>query len=98
LAWLLIFSNLAWGLYSFSDKGGVNEEVTIYRLDGFGAKWSVKDYSIVVTPNEILRGHAELIYQGNPQEVGESNYYAIRICQLPTAYAYAKRRELVTIR
>ena len=77
---LLILSNVLWGYFYFAKEGEKeSKQISIYSLNGIGDKWDVKNYKIVVTPNTIVRGTAELIYKGDPEEVREGNYYEIKV-------------------
>ena len=75
---ILIVSNIFWSYFYFTaETPSHNNKVQIYNLEGNGESWKIKNYKIIVTPDKILRGNAELIYMGSPENIKESNYFDI---------------------
>ncbi len=81
LIFFLFISNITWGYFYFTaetkETPNNNNGVQIYTLEGSGDDWKATNYKIIVTPDKIQRGHAKLIYLGNPKDIEESNYYNV---------------------
>ncbi len=80
LIFILLISNITWSYFYFTADTPRNYNgIQIYNLEGSGKNWDVKNYKIVVTPDKILRGYAELIYIGDPKNIKDINFYEITI-------------------
>ncbi|WP_157259494.1 hypothetical protein [Paenibacillus sp. OSY-SE] len=81
LAVIFLLTNVGWGiLYAYQQgQQGVrdNKGTDIYTLAGSGVNWRVDNYRIVVTPDNIQRGNASLVYLGAADDVADSDYYSV---------------------
>ncbi|WP_338543372.1 hypothetical protein [Paenibacillus tundrae] len=96
---VIIASNVVWGwLYlnkvneqpNHSSSNIANKAVQMYELNGTGDMWDVSDYKIIITPNQIQRGHASLTFKGDPRSISDSNYYKLDIQEKDPEGNYSK--------
>lgn len=75
---LLVCINSIW-CYLFIHKDAIadtsHNKVRLYILNGTGVKWDVENYKILLSSEDILRGHAELVYKGEPSELADSTAF-----------------------
>ncbi|KKO54658.1 hypothetical protein [Paenibacillus sp. DMB20] len=78
---VIILSNGVWSNFYFynQDEPEYNTGAQVYILNGSGERWDVEGYKIIISPRKILRGHAKLVYKGNPNEIDKSTYYKYEI-------------------
>jgi hypothetical protein len=78
LAGLLLLSNIFWSAVYFGNKKKLEDDmsVVLYTLNGSGQLWDVKNHNIVITPDSIIRGHSELIFKGDPEQIEDSKYFS----------------------
>ncbi|KOP67377.1 hypothetical protein AMS62_20615 [Bacillus sp. FJAT-18019] len=77
---IIILSNGIWSYMYFNkqNKSDMNTEVHLFTLDGSGKQWDVVGYKILISPHKILRGHAKLVFRGDPSEIDKSTYYSLQ--------------------
>lgn len=85
---VIIASNVIWGWLYFNkvddqtnhvSSNTASTAVRVYELNGTGNMWDVSNYKIIVTPNQIQRGHASITFKGDPRSIADSNYYKLDV-------------------
>lgn len=89
LSSIIIISNAVWSYVFFMDVNKPSDTtIQVYNLNGDGEMWDMKNYQVIVTPSQILRGHGGLVFKGDPEDIENSTYYGYEFKEMNSSGNY----------